>query len=156
MLLSDWVCFKPCFGAGMLVSGRGWKILLEGAVELACWCYCKGWYFRVLQGGGYVLYPARAARVLVKGAAARCRVRATAECCFQVLQLKWSVHFRVGMLVPLQDAAAGCCGRILFRSSRRCTVVRGEWLQKKLTKHKFWSCKSTKIQNWEIWGIIRV
>ena len=67
------VCCKPCFGAGMLVSGCGWKVLLEGAVELACWCCCKGWCFRVLQGG-YVLYPTRAARVLVKGAAARCRV----------------------------------------------------------------------------------
>ena len=66
------VCCKPCFGAGMLVSGCGWKVLLEGAVELACWCCCKGWCFRVLQGG-YVLYPTRAARVLVKGAAARCR-----------------------------------------------------------------------------------
>ena len=29
------------FGAGMLVSGCEWKVLLEGAVELACWC-CKG------------------------------------------------------------------------------------------------------------------
>ena len=42
----------------MLVSGCGWKVLLEGAVELACWCCCKGWCFRVLQGG-YVLYPTR-------------------------------------------------------------------------------------------------
>ena len=67
------VCCKPCFGVGMLVCGCGWKVLLEGAVELACWCCCKGWCFRVLQGG-YVLYPTRAARVLVKGAAARCRV----------------------------------------------------------------------------------
>ena len=67
------VCCKPCFGAGMLVSGCEWKVLLEGAVELACWCCCKGWCFRVLQGR-YVLYPTRAARVLVKGAAARCRV----------------------------------------------------------------------------------
>ena len=32
----------PCFGAGMLVSGCRWKVLLEGAVELACWCCCKG------------------------------------------------------------------------------------------------------------------
>jgi len=36
------VCCKPCFGAGMLVSGCGWKVLLECAVELACWCCCKG------------------------------------------------------------------------------------------------------------------
>ena len=53
--------------------------------------------------GGYVLYPTRAARVLVKGAAARCRVQllewsalelaggAAAGCCFKVLQLKWCV-----------------------------------------------------------------
>ena len=24
----------------MLVSGCGWKVLLEGVVELACWCCC--------------------------------------------------------------------------------------------------------------------
>ena len=36
------VCFKPCFGTGMLVSGCRWKVLLEGAVELACWCCCMG------------------------------------------------------------------------------------------------------------------
>ena len=35
------VCCKPCFGAGMLVSGCRWKVLLEGAVELACWCRCR-------------------------------------------------------------------------------------------------------------------
>ena len=34
--------FQPCSGAGMLVSGCRWKVLLEGAVELACWCCCKG------------------------------------------------------------------------------------------------------------------
>ena len=34
--------FQPCFGAGMLVSGCRWKVLLEGAVELPCWCCCKG------------------------------------------------------------------------------------------------------------------
>ena len=52
------------------------------------------------------------------------------------------------MLVPLQDAAAGC---------RRRSVARGEWLQRKeFTKHKFWSCKCTKVQNWEVWGMIRV
>ena len=45
------VCCKPCFGAGMLVSGCRWKVLLEGAVELACWCCCKGWCTQlVLQG----------------------------------------------------------------------------------------------------------
>ena len=36
------VCAVTCFGAGMLVSGCRWKVLLEGAVELACWCCCKG------------------------------------------------------------------------------------------------------------------
>ena len=36
------VCFKTCFGTGMLVSGCRWKVLLEGAVELACWCCCMG------------------------------------------------------------------------------------------------------------------
>ena len=61
------------------------------------------------------------------------------------------------MLVPLQDAAAGCCCRIFLRNSRRRSVARGEWLQRKeLTKHKFWSCKCTKVQNWEVWGMIRV
>ena len=29
------------FGAGMLVSGCLWKVLLEGAVKLAYWCCCK-------------------------------------------------------------------------------------------------------------------
>ena len=29
------------FGAGMLVSGCLWKVLLEGAVKLACWCRCR-------------------------------------------------------------------------------------------------------------------
>ena len=29
------------FGAGMLVSGCLWKVLLEGAVKLADWCCCK-------------------------------------------------------------------------------------------------------------------
>ena len=45
-----------------------------------------------------------------------------------------------------------------LRSSRRRSVARGEWLQRKknLTKHKFWSCKCTKVQNWEVWGMIRV
>ena len=28
--------------------------------------------------------------------------------------------------------------------------------RKELTKHKFWSCKCTKVQNWEVWGMIRV
>ena len=35
------------------------------------------------------------------------------------------------MLVPLQDAAAGCCRRIFLRSNRRRSVGRGEWLQRK-------------------------
>ena len=61
------------------------------------------------------------------------------------------------MLVPLQDAAAGCCCRIFRRSSRRHSVARGEWLHRKeLTKHKFWYCKCTKVQAWEVWGMIRV
>ena len=29
------------FGAGMLVSGCLWKVLLEGAVKLAYWCCSK-------------------------------------------------------------------------------------------------------------------
>ena len=29
------------FGAGMLVSGCVWKVLLVGAVKLAYWCCCK-------------------------------------------------------------------------------------------------------------------
>ena len=73
-----------------------------------------------------------------------------------VLLSEWCVRFGVGMLVPLQDAAAGCCCRIFLRSSRRRSVARGEWLQRKeLTKHKFWSCKCTKVQNREVWGMIR-
>ena len=50
-----------------------------------------------------------------------------------------------------------CRVRIFLRSSRRRSLARGEWLQRKeLTKHKFWSCKCTKVQNWEVWGMIRV
>ena len=30
------------FGAGMLVSGWLWKVLLGGTVKLAYWCCCKG------------------------------------------------------------------------------------------------------------------
>ena len=26
----------------MLVSGCGWKVLLEGVVQLACWCWLQG------------------------------------------------------------------------------------------------------------------
>ena len=33
---------RVVLGAGMLVSGCRWKVLLEGAVELACWWWCKG------------------------------------------------------------------------------------------------------------------
>ena len=74
-----------------------------------------------------------------------------------VLLSEWCVRFGVGMLVPLQDAAAGCCCQIFLRSSRGRSVARGKWLQRKgLTKHKFWSCKRTKVQNWEVWGVIRV
>ena len=73
-----------------------------------------------------------------------------------VLLSEWCVRFGVGMLVPLQDAAAGCCCRIFLRSSRRRSVARCEWLQRKeLTKHKFWSCKCTKVQNLEVWGMIQ-
>ena len=71
--------------------------------------------------GGYVLYPTRAARVLVKGAAARgivqlleWRVRSGAGwwCRCRVLLQGAAVkvvcvRFGVGMLVPLQDAATG-------------------------------------------------
>ena len=84
---------------------------------------------------------------------------AAAGCCFNVLQSKWCVRIGVGMLVPSQDATAGCRSRIFLRSSRRRSVARGEWLQRKrfmLTKHKFWSCKCTKVQNWEVWGMVRV
>ena len=35
--------FTQCFGAGMLVSGCRWTVLVEGAVELACWWRCKGY-----------------------------------------------------------------------------------------------------------------
>ena len=163
------VCCKPCFGAGMLVSGCRWKVLLEGAVELACWCCCKGWCFRVLQGG-YVLYPTRAARVLcegryctLQGAAVRVACPlwswlvvplqgAASRCCsYSGVCALWSWH--VGAIA----GAAGCCCRIFLRSSRRRSLARGEWLQRKeLTKHKFWSCKCTKVQNWEVWGMIRV
>ena len=63
----------------------------------------------------------------------------------------WSWH--VGAIA----GAAGCCCRIFLRSSRRRSLARGEWLQRKeLTKHKFWSCKCTKVQKWEVWGMIRV
>ena len=48
-----------------------------------------------------------------------------------VLLSERGVRFGVGMLVPLQDAAAGCCSRIFLRSSRRRSVARGEWLQRK-------------------------
>ena len=74
-----------------------------------------------------------------------------------LLLSEWCVRFGVGMLVPLQDAAAGCCCQIFLRSSRWRRVARGKWLQRKeLTKHKFWSCKRTKVQNWEVWGMVRV
>ena len=134
----------------MLVSGCGWKVLLEGAVELACWCCCKGAAARVMLQGA-----ARRVRTVpnscCKGASEGCcctlqllewRVRSGAgwwcRCRVKVLQLKWCVRFGVGMLVPMQDAAAGCCCRIFLRSSRRRSVARGEWLQRKeLTKHKF-------------------
>ena len=55
-----------------------------------------------------------------------------------VLLSEWCVRFGVGMLVPLRDAAAGCCCQIFLRSSRGRSVARGKWLQRKeLTKHKF-------------------
>ena len=92
------VCCKPCFGAGMLVSGCRWKVLLEGAVELACWCCCKGWCFRVLQGG-YVLYPTRAARVLCEG---RC-------CTLQGAAVRVACPLWSWLVVPLQGAASRCC-----------------------------------------------
>ena len=92
------VCCKPCFGAGMLVSGCRWKVLLEGAVELACWCCCKGWCFRVLQGG-YVLYPTRAARVLCEG---RC-------CTLQGAAVRVACPLWSWLVVPLQSAASRCC-----------------------------------------------
>ena len=80
------------------------------------------------------------------------RVRSGAG--LQVLQLKWRVRFGVGMLVPLQDAAAGCCCRIFLRSSRRRSALRVVAKKRLLTK-QFWSCKCTKVQNWEVWGMIR-
>ena len=60
------------------------------------------------------MHPTPAARVLVKGAAARCcfRVQLLEWRVFTMLQLKWCVQskwcvcFGVRMLVPLQDASA--------------------------------------------------
>ena len=55
------------------------------------------------------------------------------------------------MLVPLQDAAAGWYCRIFLRSSRRRSVARGEWLQRKeLTSSNLPNVQSFRIvQNWE-------
>ena len=89
-----------------------------------------------------------------EGCAARCRVQllewrvrsgAGWWCCCRVLLQGAAVkvvcvRFGVGMLVPSQDATAGCRSRIFLRSSRRRSVARGERLQRKrlmLTKHKF-------------------
>ena len=47
------------------------------------------------------MYPTRAARVPVKGAAARC--------CCRVQLLEWRVRSGAGLLVPLQGAATRCC-----------------------------------------------
>ena len=122
------VCFKPCFGAGMLVSGCGWKVLLEGAVELACWCCCKGWCFRVLQGG-YVLYPTRAARVLVKGAAARCRVQL----------LEWRVRSGAGWWCRCRVLLQGAAVKVVCAlwswhvgaiAGCRCRVLLSDFAQK--------------------------
>ena len=74
--------------------------------------------------GGYVLYPTRAARVLVKGAAARCRVQllewrvrsgAGWWCRCRVLLQGAAVkvvcvRFGVGMLVPLQELQGAVVG----------------------------------------------
>ena len=88
--------FKPCFGAGMLVSGCRWKVLLEGAVELACLCWV------MLEGA------ARRVRTVPNS----CCKGASEGCCFKVLQLKWCVcalelacwcHCRM----PLQGAVVG-------------------------------------------------
>ena len=143
-------CFKPCFGAGMLVSGCRWKVLLEGAVELVCWCCCKGDASGAARGvrnernscvkgaseGCCCALLLRGAAVGVACLLWSCPAGAAAGCCFKVLQLKWCVRFGVGMLVPLQDAAAGCCCRIFLRSSRRRSAWRVAAKKRfMLTKH---------------------
>ena len=93
-----WRC---CYQSGVcplnhaLERACWWADAGEGAVLLQRWC------LRVLQGG-YVMYPTRAARVLVKGAAARC-------CCCRVQLLEWRVRSGAGLLVPQQGAASRCC-----------------------------------------------
>ena len=70
----SWVWFAALYVP--ILTPKIVRMLLINAIYIiqwVSWCCCKGWCFRVLQGG-YVLYPTRAARVLVKGAAARCRV----------------------------------------------------------------------------------
>ena len=44
------VRFKQCFGAGMLVSGCRWTVLLEGAVEIGLLVVVQGLCLRALQG----------------------------------------------------------------------------------------------------------
>ena len=135
-----------CCLASLLVQG----VMLQGAarrvrtVPNSC---CKG-----ASEGCCCTQQGAAVRVARSGAGWWCRCRVL----LQGAAVKVVCGFGFGMLVPLQDAAAGCCCRIFLRSRRRRSVARGEWLQRKeLTKHKFWSCKCTMVQNWEVWGMIR-
>ena len=84
-------------------AGCGWKVLLEGAavsgvcaVERACWC-C----WRVPLQGAAEGCENGVCALERGGAAARCR-------CLRVL-LEGAAVRLVCSLVPLQDAAAGCC-----------------------------------------------
>ena len=133
--------FKTCFGAGMLVSGCRW-----GCCRASLPVLLRRWCLRVLQGG-YVMYPTRAARVLVKGAAARCcccrvqllewRVSVLELACWcrsrvllqgaavKVVCALWSWHVSCHCRMPLQDAAEG------FFSEAAGGLERGEWLRRK-------------------------
>ena len=87
----------------MLVSGCRWKVLLEGAVGLACWCCCTG------DASGCCKVRNVPARVLVKGVAARCCCRVLHHGAIKVVCALWSwyagaiasCNFRCG--VPLSD-----------------------------------------------------
>ena len=123
----------------MGLNGPGIDFACNGASEgCAARCRVQLLEWRVRSGAGWWC----CCKVLLQGAAVK------------VVCALWSWH--VG---AMQDATAGCRSRIFLRSSRRRSVARGEWLQRKrfmLTKRKFWSCKCTKVQNWEVWGMIRV
>ena len=132
-LLSEWrACFKPCFWSGH----AGERMPVEGAA----WGCCQASLLVLLQGW-YTMYPTRAARVLVKGAAA--------HCCCRVQLLEWRVRSGAGLLVPLQ----GCCSESGARFGVGVLVPLQD-AAAGLTKHKFWSCKCAKVQNWEVWGML--